>query len=156
MKCLKPTTDLETFDLLSLMALPSKWTLTVPTSPESMQENLPKEHIINNRCGHKPHLEMPPYRHGVTITYIHIYNIHVPKRFSCIYKQTKRNLSTRTKHDSSWYTSANKLCKHTKIIFMWHKYIDHNSQGRIFVNIYIPEQKCSSKTNQIFSVKYFT
>ena len=29
-KCLKTTTDLETFDLLSLMALPSKWTRENP------------------------------------------------------------------------------------------------------------------------------
>ena len=59
-KCLKPTTDVETFDLLSLMALPSKRTSIKPHSPESRQENTSKEHVINNRCGYKPHLEMPP------------------------------------------------------------------------------------------------
>ena len=53
-KSLKPTTNLEMLDLLSLMALPSKWTSREPPSPESTQENLSKEHIINNRCGYKP------------------------------------------------------------------------------------------------------
>ena len=36
-KCFKPTTNLETFGLLSLMALPSKWTSRGPHSPGSMQ-----------------------------------------------------------------------------------------------------------------------
>ena len=50
-KCLKSTTELETFDLLSLMAFPLKSTLRVPPSAESMQENVFKEHSINNWCG---------------------------------------------------------------------------------------------------------
>ena len=41
-KCLKPPTDLETFDLLSLMALPLKWTSRETHSTESMQENISK------------------------------------------------------------------------------------------------------------------
>ena len=54
-KCLKPTIELETFDLLSVRALPSKWTSREPPSPESLQENISIGHSINNKCGYKPH-----------------------------------------------------------------------------------------------------
>ena len=49
-KCLKPTINLETFDVLyvslRLMAVPSKWTSREPHFPKSTQENTERVYSI--------------------------------------------------------------------------------------------------------------
>ena len=61
-KCLKPTIDLETFDVLHLTAfngnaLKMDFERTPFTSVNTKKY---KEHIFNNSCGYKFRLEMTP------------------------------------------------------------------------------------------------
>ena len=59
-KCLKPSTDLETFDDLRLASFNSNATLKELLALQLTQRNIFAEPITNNSCGSKHHLEMPP------------------------------------------------------------------------------------------------
>ncbi|CAM4618558.1 unnamed protein product [Leuciscus chuanchicus] len=56
-KCLKPSTDMETFDettcaFLRSIVMPLRWTLRGPLAPQLMQENIYKEPVINSSFKH--------------------------------------------------------------------------------------------------------
>ena len=63
-KCLKPTIDQETFDILRLAAINGN-TLKMdfertPFTSVITTKKKQKEHIFNNSCGYKSRLEMTP------------------------------------------------------------------------------------------------